>query len=106
MPPTADSTNGATQPQRQTLDLRAGVKTSGEPVYEEVLVDGLGNRTYRLAASPGLVLGVAAGDVIELIDLERECCPWIQFEVGDGSVVTLTAEGEGAAALAGMFEER
>jgi len=46
--------------------LRAGVKTSGEPVYEEVLVDGLGNRTYRLAASPGLVLGVAAGDVIEL----------------------------------------
>jgi hypothetical protein len=42
------------------------VKTSGEPVYEEVLVDGLGDRTYRLAASPGLVLGIAAGDVIEL----------------------------------------
>ncbi len=66
VPRTVDSTDGTAQPQRQTLDLRAGVKTSGEPVYEEVLVDRLGNQTYRLAASPGLVLGVAAGDVIEL----------------------------------------
>jgi hypothetical protein len=53
----------------------------------------------RLSPAPG-----AAAALIELIDLERECCAWIQFEVSDGSVVTLTAEGEGAAALAGMFE--
>lgn len=42
---------------------------------------------------------------MELIDLERECCAWIHFEVGDGSVVTLTAEGDGEAVLAGMFVE-
>jgi len=42
---------------------------------------------------------------MELIDLDRECCAWIHFEVGDGSVVTLTAEGDGEAVLAGMFVE-
>jgi hypothetical protein len=52
----------------------------------------------RLRAVPG-----AAAALIELIDLERECCAWIDFEVSDGSVVTLTAEGEGEAVLAGMF---
>ncbi len=53
----------------------------------------------RLRAAPGAVAALS-----ELIDLERECCSWINFEVGDGSVVTLTAEGEGEAVLAGMFE--
>jgi hypothetical protein len=47
----------------------------------------------------------AAAALIELIDLERECCAWIHFEVSDGSVVTLTAEGDGEAVLAGMFTE-
>ena len=37
-----------------------------------------------------------------LIDLERECCSWIDFAV-DGSTVTLTAEGDGEPVLAGMF---
>jgi hypothetical protein len=55
----------------------------------------------RLSPAPG-----AAEALIELIDLERECCAWIQFEVSDGSVVTLTAEGEGEAVLAGMFDAR
>jgi hypothetical protein len=55
----------------------------------------------RLRAAPG-----AAAALIELIDLERECCAWINFEVSDdGSVVTLTADGDGEAALAGMFVE-
>jgi hypothetical protein len=53
----------------------------------------------RLSPAP-----CAAAALIELIDLERECCAWIQFEVGEGTVVTLTAEGEGAAVLAGMLE--
>jgi hypothetical protein len=52
----------------------------------------------RLSPAPG-----AAAALIELIDLERDCCAWIEFEVGDGSVVTLTAAGEGEAVLAGMF---
>jgi hypothetical protein len=54
----------------------------------------------RLCAAPG-----AAVALLELIDLERECCAWIHFEVSGGSVVTLTAEGAGEALLAGMFAE-
>ena len=52
----------------------------------------------RLRPTPGAALAL-----IELIDLERECCDWIRFDVGDGSVVTLTAEGDGEAVLAEMF---
>jgi hypothetical protein len=53
----------------------------------------------RLSAGPG-----AAAALIRLIDLERECCAWINFEIIDGSVATLTADGAGEAVLAGMFE--
>lgn len=63
-------------------------------VVREVVPGGI-----RLSPAPG-----AADALIELIDLERECCAWIKFEVSDGSVVTLTAEGDGEAVLAGMFE--
>ena len=41
--------------------------------------------------------------LMDLIDLERECCPWIDFEIGADAAVTLTAAGEGEAVLAGMF---
>jgi hypothetical protein len=53
--------------QRIALNLLAGKKKSGQPVHEEVLVDRLSPGRYRIVASPGLVLGVAAGDVIETI---------------------------------------
>jgi hypothetical protein len=39
---------------------------------------------------------------MQLVDLERECCAWINYDVA-GSVVTMTAEGDGEAVLAGMF---
>ena len=52
----------------------------------------------RLSPAPG-----AAAALIDLIDLERECCAWIRFEVSDRSVVTLTAEADGEAVLAAMF---
>lgn len=52
----------------------------------------------RLSPAPG-----AADALTELIDLERECCAWINFLVGEGSVVTLTAPGDGEEVLAGMF---
>ena len=58
-------------------------------------------RGIRLSPAPG-----AAAALIQLIDLERECCAWIQFEVSERSVVTLTAEGAGEAVLAGMFDAR
>jgi hypothetical protein len=57
-------------------------------------------RGIRLTPAPG-----AAQALIQLIDLERECCAWIDFEIGAGSVVMLTAAGDGEAALAGMFAE-
>lgn len=38
----------------------------GEPVYENVLADSVGGRRVRLAHTPGLVLGLAAGDIIEV----------------------------------------
>jgi len=51
----------------------------------------------RLSAQPG-----AAKALIDLVELERECCAWIDYAVED-SWVTMTAAGEGEAVLAGMF---
>src|SRR5260370_22555589 len=45
----------------------------------------------------------AAAALIDLIDLERECCAWIPFDVGGHSVVTITADANGEAVLAEMF---
>jgi hypothetical protein len=69
-------------------------KLLGSGLVERDLVPG----GIRFRAATG-----AATALIDLIDLERACCPWIQFDVGDGSVVTMTAEGDGEAVLAGMF---
>ncbi len=51
----------------------------------------------RLSAAPG------AAALLELIELERECCAWIHFAVSNRAVVSLTANGDGEAVLAGMF---
>ena len=54
-------------------------------------------------ATPGAVEAL-----ISLIDLERECCQWIDFEVrkddssGEASV-NLTADGDSQAVRSGMF---
>lgn len=45
----------------------------------------------------------AAAALLELIELERDCCAWIHFEVSGGAVATLTADGDGEAVLAGLF---
>jgi hypothetical protein len=73
-----------------------------EGAWKKLLGSGLVDREVvpggiRLSPAPG-----AAAALIELIDLERECCAWIDFDVR-GSVVTLTATGDGEAVLAGMF---
>ncbi len=47
----------------------------------------------RLVVNDGSAPALSA-----LIEIERECCPWITFEL-DGPAVSMTAEGEGAAAL-------
>jgi hypothetical protein len=76
-----------------------------EEAWSKVIGSGLVQREVvpggiRLSAAPG-----AAAALIELIDLERECCAWIHFEVDGRSVVTLTADGDGDAVLARMFTE-
>src|SRR5689334_5935927 len=52
--------------QRTTIVALAGHKISGEPVTEEILVDDVGDGCWCLVASPGLVLGIAAGDIFRL----------------------------------------
>jgi hypothetical protein len=74
-----------------------------EGAWRKLMSSGLVERDVvrggiRLRPAPG-----AADALIDLINLERECCAWIRFEVSDRSVVTLTAEGDGEAVLAEMF---
>ncbi len=74
-----------------------------EGAWKKLLRSGLVERDVvpggiRLRPAPG-----AATALLDLIDLERKCCAWIHFDVGDGSVVTLTADGDGEEVLAGMF---
>src|SRR5205809_7115447 len=84
-------------------DLRdrqgAWAKLLGSGLVDRDRVEG----GIRLHAASG-----AAAALIELIDLERECCGWIHFVVTRDSIggeadVLLTAEGEGEAVIAGMF---
>ena len=51
----------------------------------------------RLAVHPGSV-----PSLLELVNLERACCPWIDFVV-EGASVTITAEGDGETAIRSMF---
>lgn len=50
---------------RTTVVALAGHKTNGEPVREVLLVEPDGD-AYRLVATPALVLGVAAADLIQI----------------------------------------
>lgn len=54
----------------------------------------------------GLQLSVHPGSaeaLAQLVGLERECCPWIYFEL-DGATVTMTASADGEPVLVDMFE--
>jgi hypothetical protein len=50
-------------PNQPTVRLLATLKESGQPVFEEVPVEVLGSARYRLLASPGILDGLAAGDI-------------------------------------------
>ncbi len=52
----------------ETIQILAATSSSGSPVYEEAVVEDAGEGRFRLMQSPGLALGVAAGDVFELFD--------------------------------------
>ena len=83
--------------------LSAADMKDREGAWRKLMASGLVERDrvpggIRLSAALG-----AAAALIELIDLERDCCAWIHFEVTGGSIVTLTADSDGEAVLAGMF---
>jgi len=61
-------------------------------VSRDEVPDGL-----RLVFHPG-----SADALRHLIDVERECCRWITFEL-DGAAVTMTSPGAGAAAIREMW---
>ena len=54
----------------------------------------------RLEVHPG-----SAEALRSLIDIERECCQWITFEL-DGPVVTMTSPGTGEATIREMWSLR
>ena len=51
----------------------------------------------RLSFSPG-----GEDALRQLVEIERDCCRWINFEL-DGPSVTLTANGEGEATIRTMW---
>jgi hypothetical protein len=83
-----------------TLSARDLQDRSG--AWHKLLASGLVTRErvpdgIRLQAEPG-----ARAALLQLVDLERECCAWIDYEVV-WPAVTMTAAGEGEDVLAGMF---
>lgn len=56
---------GILQVGRTTVVALAGQKSNGEPVHEELLVERDGD-AYGLVATPALVIGVAADDLIQI----------------------------------------
>ncbi len=91
------------EPQPVACSLAAGDLRERQLAWRQLLAGG---RVTRERIPGGLRLTARAESapaLLELVDLERECCAWIGFEVA-GPVVTLTAESaEGRAALDGMF---
>ena len=52
-------------PDQATVELFVDQPSDGEPFFEEVPVAPLGGDRYRILASPGLLDGLAAGDVFD-----------------------------------------
>ncbi|WP_170026710.1 DUF4265 domain-containing protein [Actinomadura oligospora] len=50
----------------QHLNLLAGIGTAGQPVHEQVPAAQVAGGRYRLEATPALVDGCAAGDLVEI----------------------------------------
>lgn len=52
-------------PNQATVELLVDRTSDGKPFFEEVPVEPLGGERYRILASPGLLDGMAAGDVFD-----------------------------------------
>jgi hypothetical protein len=93
-----------TRPRPVACTLTPAQQRDRSAAWDELLNSG----QVRRALVPGGIQLIgepaAVTKLMELIDLERECCPWIDFKVTSSSTVTMTAEGAGEAVLAGMFK--
>jgi hypothetical protein len=57
----------------------------------------------EIAGGIRLVVNDGSADALrELVDIERECCQWISFDL-QGPVVSMTAEGAGESAIRDMW---
>ena len=73
--------------------------------WRKLLDSGLVDRT-RVPGGVRLAAGAEGprATLLELVELERSCCSWINIEIGEDSVVTMTASSaDGESALALMF---
>ena len=77
---------------KEVTQLFAGARTDGSPAYEEVVVERLGTGRFKVMQSPGLVLGVAAGDVIDVSEDRRATV----VERGGNLCIQIYTKGEGA----------
>jgi Domain of unknown function (DUF4265) len=84
---------------QRVLDVFAQTSKSGRRVYEQVLVKQEGAH-YRLVQSPGLVIGIAAGD---LFDLAANDAPRVIERGGNVCVQVFSPD---ATALAPMLGAR
>lgn len=53
--------------EQSIIQLYAGTRPDGEPVYEKVAVAGLDDNNYQILHSPGFVRGLGRGDVFSLV---------------------------------------
>src|ERR1700751_2855446 len=84
-----------------TPDDLKEVRQAWQKLYHQSLVS-------RAEVPGGLRLEVHPGSAAalkSLIDIERDCCEWISFEL-DGPVVTMTSPGAGEAAIREMWQVR
>lgn len=86
---------------RTTLIALAGQKSTGEAVHEELLVETEPGG-FRLIATPGLVLGVAAGDLVE-VGADGSVSV---IERGGNLAIQLYGEHSWADEVAGEFGDR
>jgi hypothetical protein len=96
------------------VDLLAGLTSGGEPVFEQVPAAPLGDERFRILASPALLDGIAAGDVIvrsadgtyELRERSGNLCVQVLYP---GAALHERVDAElvpGVAALGGWLDAR
>lgn len=84
--------------------LTSGELENRDVAWRKVLASGLVRRE-RIPGGISLVAEAGAQEALTtLIDLERECCSWIDYASPEPGTFLLTAGGDGESVLAGMFK--